>query len=237
MGKEIRDAQQKILKVFSKTAKNFALAGGTALELYYLNHRFSADLDFFSSTYDTAEIHALVCAFKKYTHYNIRLESDFFAAGKASVRFYTAALKGTGRPLKIDFIEDVLLPNPHIKKIEGVRVYDPGDIFLQKLAAVAGTVPESDGVGRPVMQGRKEARDVFDIYMLSKKISPLHMFLKKSPARFQRGMVHWYRTFSRQELKLALLDLDIYDKKFDAKKMIFYLENEIRRFIREVIEP
>ena len=78
MGKEIRDAQQKILKVFSKTAKNFALAGGTALELYYLNHRFSADLDFFSSTYDTAEIHALVCAFKKYTNQFFATDSMIF---------------------------------------------------------------------------------------------------------------------------------------------------------------
>ena len=52
----------------------------------------------------------------------------------------------------------------------------------------------------------------------------------------QKGIVHWYQTFSRQELKLALLDLNIYDKKFDAKQMIIYLEDEIKEFVRQVLE-
>ncbi len=233
----IRDAQQKILKVFSKTTKSFALAGGTALELCYLKHRFSLDLDFFSAGYDLSEVNDLVRAFRRHTPYKVRLESDFVAPGRARVRFYTVVIKGSHRPLKIDFVEDVLLSNPRLKTVKGIRVYDARDIFLQKLAAVGGTITETDGVGRPVMGGRNEGRDVFDIYMLSKKIIPLHIFLKQVPARFQRGMVHWYRTFSRQELKLVLLDLDIYDRKFDAKKMILYLENEIKQFIKKVIEP
>lgn len=86
------------------------------------------------------------------------------------------------------------------------------------------------------MQGRRQSRDVFDIYMLSKKIKPLHIFMKKIPAVLQRGMVHWYRAFSRQDLKLALLDLDIYDKKFNAREMVIYLEKEIKTFISEAIE-
>lgn len=47
MDRAIRKAQKDVLKVFAGKAKDFALAGGTALELYYLHHRFSADLDFF----------------------------------------------------------------------------------------------------------------------------------------------------------------------------------------------
>lgn len=30
----------------------------------------------------------------------------------------------------------------------------------------------------------------------------------------------WYRTFCRQELKSALLDLEIYDPRFDSREMI-----------------
>ncbi|MBW2552855.1 MAG: hypothetical protein KAS98_05075 [Deltaproteobacteria bacterium] len=48
-------------------------------------------------------------------------------------------------------------------------------------------------------------------------------------------MVHWYRTFSRQQLKLDLLDMAIYDPKFNSAEMIMYLENEIKHFMREVI--
>jgi hypothetical protein len=72
--------------------------------------------------------------------------------------------------------------------------------------------------------------------MLSKKIKPLHIFLKKSPQYLQRGIVHWYRTFSRQDLKLTLLDLDIYDKQFDSREMIVYLEDEIKKFAKGIVE-
>jgi hypothetical protein len=111
------------------------------------------------------------------------------------------------------------------------------NIYLQKLAAVAGTRIQEDEVGREIMLGRRsEARDAFDIYMLSKKIIPLHKFLAGAPQQFQRGVVHWYRTFSRQDLKIGLLDLEIYDKKFDAREMIVYLENEIKKFMQKAIE-
>ena len=46
MDKKLRKAQLEILRIFSLRAGSFALAGGTALELYYLHHRFSVDLDF-----------------------------------------------------------------------------------------------------------------------------------------------------------------------------------------------
>lgn len=236
MNTKLREAQKLILEAFSHQAKGFALAGGTALELYYLHHRFSADLDFFSPKFDTGEINALAAAFKKHTGKKISLESEFISEGRARVRFYTMPVKGSTRPLKIDFVEDVLIEQPLVRKFGGVRVYSAKDLYLQKIAAISGIRPVIDEVGRQISEGRKEARDVFDVYMLSKKIRSLHLFLRKSPAQFQRGMIHWYRAFSRQELKLALIDLDIYDAGFDSRELIVYLENEIKQFAREVIE-
>jgi len=233
---KIRSAQKQVLAVFSKEAVDFALAGGTALELYYLHHRFSVDLDFFSPNYDTAQIQRLIEAFKRRVHKGIRLESELMAGGKAKVRFYTMPVKGSDRPLKIDFVEDVLFKKPDIRKIKGVRVYSPENIYLQKIAAISGTQTVVDEVGREINEGRREARDVFDLYMLSKKIQPLHVFLQRAPVPWQKGMVHWYRTFSRQEIKLALMDMDIYDSSFDSKEMVRYLEEEIKRFAKAVIE-
>ncbi len=236
MDSKIRSAQKQVLAVFSKEAVDFALAGGTALELYYLHHRFSVDLDFFSPNYDTAQIQRLIEAFKRRVHKGIRLESELMAGGKAKVRFYTMPVKGSDRPLKIDFVEDVLFKKPDIRKIKGVRVYSPENIYLQKIAAISGTQTVVDEVGREINEGRREARDVFDLYMLSKKIQPLHVFLQRAPVPWQKGMVHWYRTFSRQEIKLALMDMDIYDSSFDSKEMVRYLEEEIKRFAKAVIE-
>ena len=234
MDKKLRTVQLQCLRVFTEKAKTFALAGGTALELYYLHHRFSADLDFFSPVYDLKEIGTLVRAFAKQVG-PIKLESELTVAEKAKVRFYSLFAKGLSRPLKIDFVEDVLFDKPQVKKIKGVRVYSAKSIYLQKLVAICGLNPELDAIGREISRGRNAARDVFDLYWLSQKIEPLHRFLLRVSKTLQRGMVHWYRSFAREELKLALMDLDIYDKKFGPKAMVVYLEREIKKFIGEVI--
>ncbi|MFA5389291.1 MAG: nucleotidyl transferase AbiEii/AbiGii toxin family protein [Candidatus Omnitrophota bacterium] len=236
MDLKLREAQKLVLKVFSREAEDFALAGGTALELYYLRHRFSSDLDFFSRKYPASEIDTLVKAFEKHLDRKIHLESEFVSGNKARVRFYVIPVKGSGRPLKIDFVEDVVCTYPVIRKIDGVRVYSAEDLYLHKIAAISGTQAITDEVGRQVSEGRKEARDVFDLYMLSKKIQPLHLFLRGLSPRFQKGIVHWYRTFSRQELKLALMELDIYDTEFNARELVIYLENEVKQLAMEAIE-
>jgi len=55
------------------------------------------------------------------------------------------------------------------------------------------------------------------------------------PREQQRGMVQWYRSYSRQELKVDLLELDIYEKKFDSSEMISYLDNEMKKFIERIL--
>lgn len=233
--KKIKEAQRLILEAFSRGPGQFALAGGTALEIYYLHHRFSADLDFFSSDYDLKEIDSIISRFKKYTGCAVKLENEFISASRAKVRFYSASFKALNRPLKIDFVEDVLFARPDIKRFDGVPVYSVENIYTQKIAAIAGMQARTDEIGRQIIEGRLEARDAFDVYMLSKKIKPLHQFLKGLPSQTQRGVVHWYRTFSRQDLKLGLLDLDIYVNRFDARQMTIYLENEIKEFIKDVL--
>lgn len=236
MDKALRTAQKKILDIFSRQKSTFALCGGTALELFYLSHRFSADLDFFTPRYDVKEVKQLVNIFGQEAGAKLKFESEFLSQGRAKVRFYYLPLKNYPRPLKIDFVEDVLFKEPKIRVFEGVRVYDLKNIYVQKLCAIAGAFEEVDEIGRKVTEGRHQARDAFDLYMISRKATALHIFLQAQPGFLQRGMIHWYRTFSRQELKLDLLDLDIYDKNFDAKEMIAYLEREIQKFIKEVIE-
>lgn len=235
MEKKLRAGQEEVLRAFGRHAKNFALAGGTALELYYLHHRFSADLDFFSPKYNLKEIETLILEFKKSIGNNIRFKAEFAAANRARVRFYEAKIKRYDRPLKLDFIEDTLFEKPAINTFEGVRVYSVKDIYLQKIIAVTGGSLSEDETGREVAQGRRQARDAFDIYALSRKILPLNEFLIDKPAVLQRGIVHWYQTFSRQDLKFDLLDLDIYDKGFNSREMISYLESQIQKLIKRLL--
>lgn len=231
-----KEIQKKFLLVFARKAKSFALCGGTALELYYLHHRSSVDLDFFSPKYDIKEIEAIILEFRKRIKCKIRLESEFVMNGRAKARFYTASIEGLSRRLKIDFVEEVIISRPGLRRFNGVPVYSAESIYFQKLAAITGGRMSEDELGRSLLQGRNQARDVFDIYMLSKKVCPLSAFLKTAGGYMQKGMVRWYQTFSRQDLKLGLLDLEIYDKKFDSKEMIVYIESQIEKFVKEVIE-
>ncbi len=236
MDKQLRKAQENFLRGFAEADSSFALAGGTALELYYLQHRFSFDLDFLSAFYNLEEIERIVNSAQNYFDSKINLENEFNKAGHARVRFYTVKIKGTDRFLKIDFVQDVFLSKPKIKKVKGIKVYCVEDIYLQKIIAVSGLSLEADHLGREIFSGRRKMRDAFDLYMLSKKIKPLSEFLETIPGNFQRGIIHWYRTFSRGDFKLAFLDLDIYDRSIDSKEIIIYLEKQIKSFIAKQIK-
>jgi len=234
MNKTLRSFQLEVLNIFKGVKTGFALAGGTALEIYYLQHRFSSDLDFFSATYSKNEIEAIVLVLKSISGVKLILENEIKLNRAARVVFYTLSRKGLERPLKIDFVEDNLIDHPKIVKFSGVPVYSVEDIYTQKIFAVSGTSIRYDDTGRDFSEGRKEARDAFDIYMLSKKMMPLHKFIQKMPKYAQRGLIHWYHTFSRHDLKIGLIDLDIYDQSFNSQEMLIYLENEIKEFIRTI---
>ncbi|MFH1361861.1 MAG: nucleotidyl transferase AbiEii/AbiGii toxin family protein [bacterium] len=231
-----RAAHLKLLKAFAKATKTFALAGGTALELYYLNHRFSRDLDFFSPTYSPKEVEEIIQKFSQTIGTKAKLEDELTTSHQAKVRFYTIKLKGAAAPLKIDFIEDIFNPKPTIIKFKGVPVYSAKNIYLQKIITITGAFLIKDEIGKEIPAGRKEVRDIIDIFYLSKKIAPLSKFLKTLDRHYQRGMVQWYRSYSRQDVKLGLLDLALYDKEFDISAMIKYLDQEINKFMREEIK-
>jgi len=236
MDKELRKSQLLVLKAFAVSPQGFALAGGTALELFYLHHRFSADLDFFSPDYSPEKIEKIVKNIEKTGKGKINFESEIELPDRAKVRFYSFTVKGAARNLKIDFVEETLIKKPGIKCFTGIPVYDARDIYYQKISAIAGTGEHKDEFNRDMQSGRNQPRDVFDVYWLSRKIMPLSLFLVKLPAGMQRRIVHWYRNFSRQELKLGLLDMDIYDRGFDAREMVIYIEKEIKDFITKVVE-
>jgi hypothetical protein len=202
--------------------------------MFYLKHRFSNDLDFFSVRYNEKDIEELVRLFEEEIGYKIELDSELRTENRARVKFYIADIK-RGIPFKMDFIEDVFFINPKIRKFNGISVYDVGHIYYQKVMAIAGTYLITDETGRERQTGRNAAKDVYDLYCLSKEVIPIHKYLKGMKGEQQRGMITWYRSFSRQDLKLNILDLDIYDRSFDSSEMIRYIDAEIEKFIREIM--
>ena len=139
--------QDKILLALKQVLVPFYLTGGTALGRFYLNHRYSEDLDFFmnksvlfsSSIKDIEK--TLINKFHLLKQQSIIYE-DF-------ARYY---VENEETVLKIDFVNDIEyrcgVPNVY----EYGFIDTPLNILTNKLSAIVG---------------RDEPKDVFDIYTLA----------------------------------------------------------------------
>ena len=232
MKNDIAEIQTRVLEEAAREDDfDFALAGGTALERYYLHHRFSRDLDFFSTEYKPQNAEQFIGRIEERLGCAGTRAGDFFADNRAWVIFYLLSKEGMERPLKVDFVEDLLIETPRIERIDGVPVYSAKDIYFHKIAAISGTGEQRDMTGKAAATGRNEPRDAFDLYVLSLTIEPLHSFLRTIPKPYQKRFIRWVQTYSRMDMKIGLLDLDIYLDGFDAKEMIKHIDEQAREFI------
>lgn len=145
----VTDDMYLVLNEFSQspTAKNFYLAGGTALSLQ-IGHRLSVDLDFFSPTEDIPSIRAeLEKSFAKLPH---TLADSSWGNLVYLVRNVRVGFYGYGFPLVATLVE-----------IEGVRLASIEDIALMKLDA---------------MLSRSVRKDFYDLYFICKKIPLKQIF-------------------------------------------------------------
>jgi hypothetical protein len=139
--------QDKILVALKPVLSSFYLTGGTALGRFYLNHRFSEDLDFFINNSDTFQSSVkdiekvLINKFSILKHQSII--SDDYA------RYYAEDENGV---LKIEFVNDIAYRCGIPNKYKYGLIDTPLNILTNKLTAIAG---------------RDEPKDVFDICTLA----------------------------------------------------------------------
>ena len=128
----------------------FYLTGGTALSAFYLKHRYSDDLDFFSTKkFDNQVIFTLIEEWRR--KYNFTFESHFVEV----VYNFVLVFKGA-RTLKLDF---AYYPYKQIEKftvVGNVNVDSLFDIAVNKLL---------------VISQRSDVKDFVDLYYLLRKFS------------------------------------------------------------------
>ena len=194
----------------------YYLAGGTALSLFYFQHRESYDLDFFSKEFSKKRIEDIVKNLSADIDKKLSLIGEETKKDRAQVLVYS--YKVNEDTLKIDFVEDAykLIKPPKI--INGIPALEKEDIYLRKIFASCG---------------RQEAKDFFDLYFLSKTFMPLSKFAVEycDPAQIE-SIVVWYRTYDRVAIKLGLLDI-ITDKKVDFQEMERHFRYEIDQMIEK----
>ncbi|MBI5150104.1 MAG: nucleotidyl transferase AbiEii/AbiGii toxin family protein [Candidatus Omnitrophica bacterium] len=214
---------------------HYYLVGGTALSLYYFQHRESHDLDFFTKSFSAKEITEAIGYLQE--KHNIKTELVAQKMGNKFAKIMTYMLTDKkGKACKIDFVEDFVELVQPMREIDGIRVVSLEDIYLRKLYAVAGHTASQNDVGQHVtIGGRQEAKDFYDLYCLSSISTPLSKFVARyGTATVKEGLVRWYRTFDRMVIKTGLLDL-VTEKTVDFRRMDQHFKNEVDALLSEEV--
>jgi len=124
-------------------AKNFFVTGGTTLSVFYLHHRVSEDIDFFST--DFTDLNAVDIVLK-------RLFKMDLTVIQSSSAFYSYLIKG----IKVDVVFD---PLSTIESRPLVNLEVGKDIFVDTLANIASNKLSA-------MASRSEAKDLIDFYFI-----------------------------------------------------------------------
>ena len=143
--------QQKLLDEFRKDANLcslFYFSGGTALSLYYLQHRKSVDLDFFSATQlNSEELTKSIVSWAG----NLKCEVESIPTKQTYTFNFSFPNEKT---VKVDFS---YYPYQQVEKpqlIDGIKVDSLTDIAVNKLL---------------VVEQRDEVKDFVDLYFLLKQ--------------------------------------------------------------------
>lgn len=227
--------QNIVLKILSGKIDEFYLAGGTALSLFYFQHRLSFDLDFFTPDFSIKRINEIISLLNDNLKKEIKLTAQSLKKDKMKMQVYNIYFTKKDI-LKIDFVEDSIKLIKETKEVDKIRVLSLEDIYLRKLYAVAGMTSIDDFMGRKkFIGGRVEAKDFYDLYFLSHTFIPLSKFVDKHlNSALVEGLIVWFRTYDRMRMMDGVLDIDT-EKKIDYKKMENHFNEEIDRIIKREI--
>ncbi len=143
--------QDKFLSWWITLDLPFYLTGGTALGRFYLNHRFSEDLDFFINA-DNRYLNFIRQLKNKVTaRFDVNIQQSLFSDD--FTRFF---ITEDDTRLKIELVNDVEYYVGKQVAYRYGRVDTPINILSNKLTAIVG---------------RDEPKDVFDIILLSQNYS------------------------------------------------------------------
>ncbi len=218
MGPILTKQQKKALSLIATTdlAKEFYFSGGTALSHYYLQHRYSEDLDFFNQKeFDPQSILVLLKKLQKKLDFESFDYQTSFNRNLYFLRFENNYI------LKLEF---TYYPFAHVeqpKQKDGLLVDSVVDIATNKLLTI---------VQKP------RGRDYFDLYSIIQKynfaIKDLRM---KAKIKFD-----WH--IDPLQLASRLFEVDthvddpIINGSFDKKNMSNYFQTEAEKMKSDVLE-
>lgn len=135
----LTDLQKQVLeKLFADELirRHFYLTGGTALAAFYLDHRYSDDIDLFTHSVDIASTERIVVDALQDAGVTVERE-------RSSSTFRRFCVEGS---LQLDLVRDVDFRVGAPELIDGIMVDNPKNIAVNKVLAVYGRLDPKDYV-------------------------------------------------------------------------------------------
>lgn len=179
------------------------MAGGTALSEFYLHHRLSEDLDFFSE--DEIDYRNL----EEFTE----IITNFLKAKVDKAKrtgFYRYTFTGSFGVLKTDFVHQVFKQLEHNKNVNNLQIASLWDIAVDKMYTIFG---------------RSNARDFVDLYFIIQEIDcDLDQLINAMEEKYQAGFDK-ISLLSRLPIANDVTDFPKMLVPFDRQKMVdFFLK-------------
>ncbi|MBI2358282.1 MAG: nucleotidyl transferase AbiEii/AbiGii toxin family protein, partial [Deltaproteobacteria bacterium] len=152
--------QWEFLSFFFQGEPPFFLTGGTALSAFYLQHRYSEDLDLFtldSDAFDRVPLYVADTATRV---------TATVAALQTAPQFRRYKLSRRGESVIVDFVREVVLQISNEKnRFDGIVVDTLDDITANKICTVIS---------------RAEIKDYIDLYFLARAGYPLENYIREA---------------------------------------------------------
>jgi predicted nucleotidyltransferase component of viral defense system len=201
--------QKEFLKQFPRSylgSNFFFLTGGTALAEFYLHHRRSQDLDFFTLdqnlSFDVVNAEILKLANKM----SLKIEHQI-----TSPTFLQYILTRNHQTLKIDMVKDVPIHFGEVKTVDGLMVDSLENIAVGKLLAIFGRADAKDFIDLYFLLERDKKFEFDPLFeMARKKDLGLHeMYLAQMIYQVEKIDIfpETIKPFNEQELKDFFLQL------------------------------
>ena len=201
--------QKEFLEIFASLPdqSQFYLTGGTALAEYYLGHRLSFDLDFFTS------VESLILP----TSYQIEAVGQKKSLSLKVIRRFSTFVEFLIEKADESLRIDLALDSPYrfeqpVLTEEGVLVNDYPDLRVDKLLAYYGRAEPRDAVDlffilqnetvEPLLEQAAQKDPGFDLYWFAVSLNRCENF----PDEIERWPVKMLKPFEPPVLKATFLD-------------------------------
>ena len=206
---ELYPVQNKVLKIAAFYKDILYLSEGTALTRYYLNHRFSDDLDFFTKI---GEVGKIAGNFIEHLQDNgLELEESF-----NSIYFTRFYIHDNKTQLKVEIVREHNHYGELQESPEGFQFNNLLDMGANKITA---------------FDDRAEIKDIIDLYYLTKQLEVKKLFeiadLKREPVRYEHLLTINQIGVKGNALTREHIEPDIIEKFIEY--LIEETENEIKK--------